>query len=322
MLSRPSPITVVAAQMTQPADISERASFAGAIRGIPGVDGFEVPVANTVWNEDVEWISPQLALGGEHVLSLIGAFMDRRADGVGLASSNHDKRLEAINLVRTAHQYAEYIHQAGSGRIRDLIVYSAPTAEDPKIAGAWMRESMNRILSWDWHGINVVIEHCDSIRHDGSFEKGFLPIEEELDILDALSAPNTGIVVNWARSAIEGRSTQTPIEHVVLARERGWLRGITLSGVVPTTSDFGQPWADAHAPFSDAEGAAGEPSSLLNLSAAADFIRAAGNGVDFREVKVAVRRADADAAARIETNRHALSAITMASNHTDADRPS
>src|SRR5450756_1748773 len=83
----------------------------------------------------------------------------------------------------------------------------------------------------------------------------------------AAAGTRLGITINWARSAIEGRSPDTAVRHIESARTAGVLSGVMFSGCSPVATDFGYPWIDAHLPAREVEGAPN--SSLLT----ADRIR-------------------------------------------------
>jgi hypothetical protein len=72
---------------------------------------------------------------------------------------------------------------------------------------------------------------------------------------------HVGILVNWARSVIESRNPDTPIEHLSRAREAGVLAGVMFSGCSPVATEFGYPWIDAHLAAAEVQGA--PASSLL-----------------------------------------------------------
>ena len=105
------------------------------------------------------------------------------------------------------------------------------------------------MLAWDWQGAQIVIEHCDAAVSGRDFEKGFMPLTEELEVLAKFSdSPSIGMTINWARSAIEGRSADTPIEHLVVLQEAGLLNGVIFSGVSAQDTAYGA-WKDTHMPF-------------------------------------------------------------------------
>ena len=108
---------------------------------------------------------------------------------------------------------------------------------------------MEEILSWDWEGAKIVIEHCDTAVDNIPFEKGFLTIEDEIKTLIELQdMHNVGITINWARSAIEGRNISKPLEHIEMALKNNILSGLIFSGVSDNDIQYGS-WKDTHMPF-------------------------------------------------------------------------
>ena len=59
---------------------------------------------------------------------------------------------------------------------------------------------------------------------------------------------NIGIIINWARSAIEGKNVETPVEHIKLALKNNILSGLMFSGVSDNDNRYGN-WKDMHMPF-------------------------------------------------------------------------
>ena len=83
----------------------------------------------------------------------------------------------------------------------------------------------------------------------GRFEKGFLTLQSEIDILLKLSdRHDVGITINWARSAIEGKDIYKPLEHIKLALKYNLLSGLVFSGVSDNDKNYGS-WKDMHMPF-------------------------------------------------------------------------
>lgn len=84
-----------------------------------------------------------------------------------------------------------------------------------------------------------------------------------------------GVVVNWARSAIETRSADGPVDHLTLARRAGRLRSLVFSGVAAVDTAFGPAWVDAHLPASTVT-----PESLLTPAELRRAVQAAGPDVE------------------------------------------
>ena len=179
----------------------------------------------------------------------------------GLASTNAEGRRAAVDFVQGLRDYVLRLTDEGR-RVEAVELHSAP----PRYSSASsFEESLKEVLDWDWGGARVLIEHCDAPRAGSKPEKGFLPFEEEVEVIRSLHGQGlkqAGMVVNWARSVIESRNTDTAAEHLALAREAGVLAGVMFSGCSPVETEFGYPWIDAHLAAVEVAGA--PPSSLLN----------------------------------------------------------
>jgi hypothetical protein len=149
-------------------------------------------------------------------------------------------------------------------------------------------KSMEEILSWDWQGAKIVIEHCDAAVDNTPFEKGFLTIEDEIKTLIELqSMHNVGMTINWARSAIESKSIETPVKHIQLALDSNILSGLMFSGVSDDDHQYGR-WKDMHMPFSQYEHSKYyEKKSLLNYSSIATCIKCVSlKKIDYLGIKL------------------------------------
>ena len=100
----------------------------------------------------------------------------------------------------------------------------------------------------DWDGAELTIEHCDHHRPDGSYEKGFLSLDQELEIINDFNGLMDGIVLNWGRSVIEGRSVDTILDHISICQRQKKLTGFIFSGTSIEDKHYGS-WEDQHMPF-------------------------------------------------------------------------
>ena len=76
-----------------------------------------------------------------------------------------------------------------------------------------------------------------------------MSIDDEVLALKSLSVNfKVGLAINWARSAIEGRSPSTVIDHIKLARKNKLLSGFFFSGTADSDESYGD-WKDSHMPF-------------------------------------------------------------------------
>jgi hypothetical protein len=221
----------------------------------------------------------------------------------GLASLNEESRKAAVldlyQLLRSAHALQKLRPDL---RLRAIEIHSGPRRRKSDLVAKSqsanflksMREILAHLSELDWppggkpnaqlpnsvtsvtapasHRPNLFIEHCDAGAERDEPAKGFLSLAEELQVLGQLmlthpcsaGSPQLGLIVNWGRSAIEGRSAEMPTEHVLQAQS--FLRGIVFSGVAavvttdatraleltsePACALYGH-WQDSHAPIGD-----------------------------------------------------------------------
>jgi hypothetical protein len=158
----------------------------------------------------------------------------------------------------------------------------------------------------------LVVEHCDAAVPGQVPAKGFLGLDDELDVLSALAGPPARVVINWGRSVIERRDPAAAAVHAALARKRGLLAGIVLSGCASTESAWGEPWADTHLPPAGVRPPGCAPhQSLMSGERMADFLRAAGPDARV-SVKLSVRPRDAAKQTRVRSVAAAVDAVSRA----------
>jgi hypothetical protein len=151
-------------------------------------------------------------------------------------------------------------------------------------------------------GAPVLLEHCDAFVAGQEPAKGFLDLDDEIEIVNRLRGDghtDTGLVVNWGRSALEARSVDGPVRHLERARDAGVLHGLVFSGCAGRDSAFGPAWTDMHPGPAHLPAPAGEPSSLLTDEQIRRCVEAAGP-VAVVGTKFAVRPHTLDAAARAD----------------------
>jgi len=170
----------------------------------------------------------------------------------GIASDDYSCRMAAVSMYKRANNSIHKINDL-HGR-KSIIAVQIATAPSVPVKGvssskSSLLRSMEEILSLDWQGARVVIEHADAATLELPYEKGFLTFEDEVDVLLQLSdSCDTGITINWGRSVIEGKSINKPIEHINLALEKKLLTGFIFSGVSKNDKLYGS-WKDTHMPF-------------------------------------------------------------------------
>jgi hypothetical protein len=182
----------------------------------------------------------------------------------GLASADQGGRQRALNDIATAREETLRLQeQLGPLSVRAFTLQSAPRAE--RSSPDAFTDSLQQIAGWDWGNIELLVEHSDALVPGQTPQKGYLALQYEItavqSVLD-LGARGIRHLLNWGRSAIEGRSATTPGEHIdTLGTALG---AFTFSGAGPTTSRS-TAWEDVHLGL-----ATDEPASLLT----ADELRA------------------------------------------------
>ena len=133
----------------------------------------------------------------------------------------------------------------------------------------------------------------------------FVPPPAE-NVLECLNGRQTTVALNWARSAIEGRSTQWPLRHTQQTVAAGKLTGLMFSGTT-CQGPYGE-WQDLHAPFSSFCA-----DSLMSTERAkALFTAASAATLKFSGIKLLEINANADVSHRIAILRDGISAMNKA----------
>lgn len=274
-----------------PADEAERAEFISGLLQREWLGGLELGYFETVaWPEGVPADLPAIVTGVPGTTGRNAADPD-----FGLASPDAAGRERALEWARKAADDVAALIADGHP-IKAMQLHSAPTGKADRDSFA---ASLRELAGLDWGGAQLWIEHCDAAVDDHAPVKGYLSLDDEIAVLDELAAelPDAGwgLVINWARSAIEGRDAATPLAHIKQAAESGWLRHIGFSSCSGEVTDFGPEWDDQHLPLAGT--AAAPPGSLLGAREVADAI-AAGGDVSLG-LKVSFRPKDQSAVAKL-----------------------
>jgi hypothetical protein len=259
----------------------------------PWFRGLEVPFHGEL---DVAELAELLGAGHQAVVTGIPGVVARLAADpeFGLASLHGEGRQRAVAFVRdTRDAIARLDDTLGRQAVRAVLIHSSSAAGTGS-AEAFAR-SLVELAAWDWDGVAVLVEHCDAARPGLTPAKGFLPLADEVTAIADLDAPDRlGILVNWGRSAIEGRDAARAAEHIALARGEGMLRGLMFSGCSASPGARGGAWADSHLPPAPVE-----PASILSAETARQAMAAAGNAAALDVVGMKIGApADADLAER------------------------
>lgn len=231
----------------------------------------------------------------------------------GLASRDDDGRKAALTDVRRALEVARATSDiSGRGRVRAIEIHSAPRTAMSSVAA--LEASLTELLAIDAGGVQLALEHCDAARPERQPEKGFLEIEEELEVLRAIGDDRLGLSINWGRSAIEGRSARTPLQHVARASEAQLLSGIMFSGASDAEGPWGSAWSDSHvAPRgAGSESSAWSASLLGEEQIRATMDAALGSDLRFLGVKITAAPDSTPVAERLVVAQRALEMVAQA----------
>ena len=226
--------------------------LAGLVRD-SRVTGLEMPTDHLMSTSIADDIFSRVPAHWEFALTGFPRTMLNLVDDphVGLASRQEAGRAKAIESLAVIRAAVSTVNtsSAASPRISDIFLHSAPSGGSAQE----LRASLEEIASWDWRGCRLSIEHCDAMVDGHPAQKGFLKLEDELQAITECSG-DVGVTINWARSAIEARSTQGPPGHLSQAAAAGALAWLMFSGVAEVDTAFGPAWADAHLPVDAIEG--------------------------------------------------------------------
>ncbi|WP_411374960.1 DUF4862 family protein [Arthrobacter sp. MPF02] len=176
----------------------------------------------------------------------------------GLASADPAGRQHALEDIDSIRQEALRLQALlGEASVRAFAIQSAPRADRSNPDA--FTESLRTITSWDWGRIELLVEHSDALIAGQVPQKGYLSLQEEMSAVRSVTnsgSPRVRHLLNWGRSAIEGRSAATPGEHIDTLGEA--LGAFAFSGAGPAATNRSRAWEDAHLGL-----AIDEPESLL-----------------------------------------------------------
>lgn len=283
----------------------EEREFWRQLADTPHIQGIEQPCLEHLHPYGDEWFFQNTPGEWQMVVTAVMETMRRRGGngGFGLASADEEQRRECVAYYRHLHQKINTTNAAHNNKIIALELQAAPQAGNANVAQATdaFARSVKEIASWDW-SCELVLEHCDAMTQTAP-RKGFLPLDSVLECLDGY---NIGVCINWARSAIEGRSAAMPLAHLLAAKQAGKLSALMFSGT-SAEGPYGE-WQDLHAPFAPfcAE-------SLLTENHARELFNAAPlASLAFSGIKLLEINANADVEHRVAILRDGITALNAA----------
>ncbi|GAC32729.1 DUF4862 family protein [Paraglaciecola polaris] len=296
---------------------AEQAYFA-KLKTFTHLQGLEHPFTGTLHPHDDDWFMANVSAKWQFVFTCVPGTMGALGKNphFGIASDDEAGRQEALVFMQKACDAIGKLNR-GLGRkaVKAIEVQTAPDRSKASGSARSLKASLETMLSWDWHGADIVIEHCDALVPEHDHAKGFLSLDDEITVLKELNASkdaNLGILINWGRSAIETLSTDGVLTHIEQVKQQGLFKGLMFSGVTDQSSPYGI-WKDTHMPAAKSPNVAfGAEHSLLTEQEIHRSLAACGHALtqdSIVGIKLGIRPKDAPLEPRVGYNQSALAMI-------------
>ncbi|WP_049721477.1 DUF4862 family protein [Gilvimarinus polysaccharolyticus] len=295
-------------------------SFYGELKSFGNIKGLEHPfLGEKLHAHDDEWFLSNIAPEWSFVFTCVPGTMAAigKTPEFGIASDDAAGREQALAFMAKARDaIAKLNAHAGRQVVTAIEMQTAPNQGKARSSAASLKASLEAMLSWDWQGARIVIEHCDSYIDGQVPAKGFLTLADEIQAIQAVNKQldaNVGIVINWGRSVIEARSVTGALDHIKQAKAAGLLAGLMFSGVSDQDTPYGA-WSDTHMPAAQsASSSVGATGSLMSEAQMHQCMQAAdAKSLDILGIKLGVRPKEASVAERLAYNREALAIMDRA----------
>lgn len=284
-------------------------AFYNELKALPNLKGLEHPFLGRLHQYDDDWFLANINPQWDFVFTCIPGIMNALSQNplFGLASDDASGRAEALAFMQRACAAIGKLNaHLGRPAVTAIQIQTAPARHKAASSTAALMTSLKTMLEWDWQGARIVIEHCDAYVPEHLPSKGFLALQDELDVLTALNTQlsteqQLGVVINWGRSVFETRRVEGALAHIQMAQQAGLLRGLMFSGVSDQDSDYGA-WRDSHQPPQSSERVTyGAPGSWMTELAIHDCLAACDNaaGLAVLGAKIGIRPHSASVAQRI-----------------------
>ncbi|WP_323844978.1 DUF4862 family protein [Microbulbifer magnicolonia] len=285
------------APVTESWDPAVQAEYLDGLKAMSNARGLEHPFTGSLHPVDDDWFLSAIDPAWDFVFTGMPGVMQRLGSDAsfGIASGVEAGRQAALEFYEQARQAIHKLNRhLGRQAVKALLIHAAPrVTADSGPGAAALATSLQTLASWDWDGAALVLEHCDAFVPGQSADKGFLPIETEIEAVVSANrgaASPVGLCINWGRSALEARGVNGPVAHLEAARAAGLLQGLMFSGVSGRESPYGV-WRDTHMPPAQAfDIPAFEPCSLLTETEFRRCLEVADpDKLDFMGIKISVR---------------------------------
>lgn len=283
-------------------------SYYQQLKTLPNVRGLEHPFIGSLHPHDDAWFLANIKPEWDYVFTTIPGVMNALANNpaFGLASTDEAGRLAALDFMQQARLAIIKLNQhLGRQAVTAIMLHSAPARHRATGCTKALQQSLTTLLSWDWQGAQLLLEHCDALVEGQTPSKGFLTIADELQVLAAVNqqlqpTKPLGMVINWGRSVLETRTADGALQHIAAAKAQGLLSGLMFSGISDQPTAYGA-WQDSHQPArNSAQVLHGEPASWLTEQAIQQSIQAcAGIDLTVLGLKIGIRPLTASLAERM-----------------------
>jgi len=245
------------------------------LKTFSNIQGLEHPFIGRLHAQDDNWFLANIDPAWNYVFTTIPGVMNALANNplFGLASADEAGRLAAIDFMQQANQAIAKLNQhLGRQAVTAIMLHSAPAQHKATGSAKAFKASLETLLSWNWHGARLLLEHCDALIPEQKPSKGFLSLQDELAVLAEVNqqlAPSQplSMVINWGRSVLETRQPAGALAHLQAAKAQGLLSGLMFSGISDKATAYGA-WQDSHQPAKSSELIPfGEPDSWLTEQA-------------------------------------------------------
>ncbi len=248
-----NPAYYISAYTSSPSPVhwssTEEAAYFEALAEDPRIIGIEHPFMPHTSRYPIEWLVSHLPTHWQLCITTVPLFMTlaQEQPHMGLASVDSHGRQIAVDKLKELNQYVETLHHHFARPVVKAIhLQTFPRQPAGKSSVDSLAQSLTALQQMNWHGVELNIEHCDAYIPGQVSEKGLLTLSDEIKIIHQIGG--YGIILNWARSAIEYRSASGPIAHIDSTIAHDLLRGFFFSGCsAQVNAAYGQ-WQDTHMP--------------------------------------------------------------------------
>ncbi len=292
------------------------AEYYRQLKSFDNLLGLEHPFTGALHPHDDEWFLSNIKPQWDFVFTCVPGIMSAKAKEptFGIASEDEHGRQLALNFMKDAcSAIAKLNLSLGRQAVKAIQIQTSPSQHQAKSSVNALIKSLTTMLSWDWQGAQIVIEHCDCYIEGQLPAKGFLSLNEEITaVVEVNKQTNShiGICINWGRSVIETRSVDGALEHIKQAQTHNVLSGLMFSGVSNQETDY-IAWKDSHMPpaKTQAHSVGAEGSLMTQTEMHKCLLQCQKNELTFLGVKIGIRPITASVEERVAYNKEALAIL-------------